>query len=149
MIEQNNKKQEDDRFNKVATSFGYISSVWAGWYAFVRSVKDQMFGTLREIGELPQFDEHIENFKKIEKLGKTGHTSEQIRDEFQNKWTVFYENFKKQNNLEALSSKWNVLHRSQKVEAVGIGFTVATVVLGAVLTVANSKNIFHNDEKTR
>ncbi len=134
--------QEPSKTSKILELAAYPIAIGAGAFTFVSSVNDKLYDTLKGLDELGDgLNKNKENFK-AETATIRSKVAEKL-SAFHRQNTDVYNNKLKELGFTSFSKRLGGIHRDQRVDSALIGLTFATLTLGAILTIANSKSLMN------
>ncbi len=142
MDEKEQKSTEKPSFiNKAAGFLAYPVSAAAGIYAFISSVDDKLYDTLRKnITSLSdKLNENKETFKNS--IANDAKKTAEELPKFHKNNSDIYKGELEERGINSFWKKFNSLHKNQKIDSALIGFTATGIGLGVLLTIANSKGL--------
>ncbi len=141
MTENEPKTTDKPSFiNKAANIAAYPISAAVGVFTFVSSVNDKLYDTLKKLGEL---DGEL-NASKADFKQATANNKSKIAEKLSNYHTQNTSAYNTKLQGMGFTSFWKKvkgIHSDQRVDSAMIGLTFATVGLGVLLTIANSKGL--------
>lgn len=153
MVDREQTKQSGQKpslFSRALKVLAYPAGGFTGWWVARNHIRHSTFNMLREEGELDEiYKPHVEKKKALRRKLEQATTQEeekQIAEELKGlkkQYTLELRERFKALKLNTLKEQSAEIYKQQTHKALIEGFTAATIMMGGILILANSKTLSH------
>ncbi len=123
----------------------YPASIYSGYVAAVSIIRNEIYKNVAVTGQFEAAKKRMKLDPLREAMRDPKHPMHahlpELLEKLNEDFRVTVNNKFREMGLKNVGNYWKGLNRNQKIEAATLGMTVSGIVLGAMLTVANSKGL--------